>query len=280
MNDNVKFITEAKVYLIGKTESCNKKQYNDTDCIETFLSDYDVNSKNKDLTPFLELEGPGKVIEFAGRLCYMSFSNPRPGGHNAFVQNILESGHGSVLEHANFTFVLTGISRSLSHQLVRHRAGFSYSQLSQRYVDSSNVAFVVPPTIQDGSEWLQASWKIMCLGIMTKYRDLLAELQQESAGIIDPTLDITTQRKVLRQTARSFLPNCTETRIVVTANARAWRHFIELRGSKFADTEIRRLTFLIYNALVGVCPSVFSGYTWKFDETGKPLHVDTDYRKV
>ena len=83
----------------------------------------------------------------AGRVCYMSFAKPRPGGNHAYLNHILEVGHGSVLEHAVWCLVITGVSRSLTHELVRHRAGFSYSQLSQRYVDESVAEYVEPDAI-------------------------------------------------------------------------------------------------------------------------------------
>ena len=88
-----------------------------------------------------------RLAEFAGRLCYMSQRNPAGRSTREYLQNILKQGHGSVLEHANYSLLLEGISRSLTHELVRHRAGFAYSQLSQRYVDESEAAFVVPPAI-------------------------------------------------------------------------------------------------------------------------------------
>ena len=100
------------------------------------------------------------LVEMAGRVCYMSFAKPRPGGNQAYLGHILEVGHGSVLEHAVWNFVFTGVSRSLTHELVRHRAGFGYSQLSQRYVDESIAEYVEPDCIADDPElhrlWLDA----------------------------------------------------------------------------------------------------------------------------
>ena len=98
------------------------------------------------------------LAEFAGRLCYMSQRNPAGRATREYLVNILKQGHGSVLEHANYSLLLEGISRSLTHELVRHRAGFAYSQLSQRYVDESQAAFVVPPAII-GDEGLEGAWK-------------------------------------------------------------------------------------------------------------------------
>ena len=99
-----------------------------------------------------------RLAEFAGRLCYMSQHNPAKRETREYLENIKKQGHGSVLEHANYTILLEGISRSLTHELVRHRAGFAYSQLSQRYVDESEASFVVPPAIA-GDEALEGAWR-------------------------------------------------------------------------------------------------------------------------
>src|SRR5688500_20413118 len=88
-----------------------------------------------------------RLAEFAGRLCYMSQRNPASRTTRDYLENIKKQGHGSVLEHASYSLLLEGVSRSLTHELVRHRAGFAYSQLSQRYVDASVAAFVVPQEI-------------------------------------------------------------------------------------------------------------------------------------
>src|SRR5512141_62079 len=99
-----------------------------------------------------------KLSEFAGRLCYMSQKNPAGRPTREYLENIKKQGHGSVLEHANYSLLLEGVSRSLTHELVRHRAGFAYSQLSQRYVDESEANFVMPPAIA-GDEALEGAWR-------------------------------------------------------------------------------------------------------------------------
>jgi len=98
-----------------------------------------------------------QLAEFAGRLCYMSQANPAGRTTAEYLDNIRKQGHGSVLEHAVYVLLIEGISRSCSHELVRHRAGFGYSQLSQRYVDESHAAFVVPPAML-GDEKLESAW--------------------------------------------------------------------------------------------------------------------------
>lgn len=191
---------------------------------------------------------PGEVVaEFAGRLCYLSFGEDAgmEGGHRtiqgrtsneAYLGNILQVKHGSVLEHAVWTLLLEGISRSLTHELIRHRAGFGFSQLSQRYVDESEIGFVLPPEIREGSRAFEI-WTETCEQSLEGYRALLDELA-EQVGDSGPA---TMRKKRARQAARSVLPNSAETKIVVTGNARAWRHFMESRGSGSADMEIRRL---------------------------------------
>jgi thymidylate synthase (FAD) len=207
---------------------------------------------------------PGEVVaEFAGRLCYLSFGEDAgmEGGHKtipgrttneAYLANILQVKHGSVLEHAVWTLLLEGISRSLTHELIRHRAGFGFSQLSQRYVDESNIAFVLPPEIDEGSSTF-AVWEGACDQALAAYRDLLADVS-ERVGDSGPA---TMRKKRARQAARSVLPNCAETKIVVTGNARAWRHFTEMRGSASADVEIRRLAGAVLRVLQGEAPHIF-----------------------
>src|SRR5256885_14285742 len=99
-----------------------------------------------------------RLSEFAGRLCYMSQANPAKRPTREYLDNIKKQGHGSVLEHANYSLLLEGVSRSLTHELVRHRAGFAYSQLSQRYVDESEANFVIPPAVV-GDENLETQWR-------------------------------------------------------------------------------------------------------------------------
>jgi thymidylate synthase (FAD) len=99
-----------------------------------------------------------RLAEFAGRLCYMSQRNPAKRVTREYLENIKRQGHGSVLEHANYSLLLEGVSRSLTHELIRHRAGWAYSQLSQRYVDESSASFVIPPAVI-GDEALMAAWR-------------------------------------------------------------------------------------------------------------------------
>jgi thymidylate synthase (FAD) len=158
-----------------------------------------------------------RLAEFAGRLCYMSQKNPANRATRDYLENIKKQGHGSVLEHANYSLLLEGVSRSLTHELVRHRAGFAYSQLSQRYVEQ----------------------------LMERY------------GWVG---DKVHRRKMAREAARGVLPNSTETKIVVTANARAWRTMLELRSSEGAELEIRRCAVAMLKLLSKETPGFFSDF--------------------
>jgi len=249
----VRVITEPSVYLLGK------QQINDAE-LDRFLADHGVSWET-------DSEVAGEVItETAGRVCYMSFARPRPGGNSAYLTHIKEVGHGSVLEHAVWSLLITGVSRSLTHELVRHRAGFAYSQLSQRYVDESVAEYVEPDMIARDPE-LHAVWLEAVTHSHAAYVKLaellnkkLADPQAAAAAMLPPDADRTTRRKSARQAARSVLPNATETKITVTANARALRHFLEQRGSVFAEPEIRKLANKLLDILQAEAPNLFSDY--------------------
>jgi thymidylate synthase (FAD) len=196
-----------------------------------------------------------RLSEFAGRLCYMSQKNPASRPTREYLENIKKQGHGSVLEHANYSLLLEGVSRSLTHELVRHRAGFAYSQLSQRYVDESLANFVMPPAII-GDEALESSWREQMDAAQKSYVTLVESLMQRYAWVGDKIH----RRKMAREAARGVLPNSTETKIVVTGNARAWRTMLELRSSEGAELEIRRCAVGILRVLQAEAPGFFSDF--------------------
>lgn len=199
------------------------------------------------------------LIEFAGRACYQSWDKPniKTATTPGYINHLLDVGHFSVLEHSSVSFYIEGISRSLSHELVRHRH-FAYSQLSQRYVDSSDTKFVMPPEAVGNSILEGRAKRVadMALEEYTFWADNIdRKLVKESPRL--PSLE---RRKRARQTARAVLPNNTETKLVMTGNYRAWRHFIGMRATPGADTEIRALAIAILKELKVVAPSVFGDY--------------------
>src|SRR5437879_6028214 len=196
-----------------------------------------------------------RLAEFAGRLCYMSQHNPAKRQTREYLDNIKKQGHGSVLEHANYSILLEGVSRSLTHELVRHRAGFAYSQLSQRYVDESEANFVVPPAII-GDEALETAWRDQVMSAQLVYVDLVAQLMERYGWVADKVH----RRKMAREAGRAVLPNATETKIVVTGNARAWRTMLELRSSEGAEMEIRRMAIAVLRLLRREAPALFADF--------------------
>ena len=239
----MRIIHESSVYLVGR-------QTVDHAELDRFLADHGVEAWHTDT----EVAGQ-KLCEVAGRLCYMSFARPRPGGNQAYLNHLLEVAHGSVLEHAVWNFIITGVSRSFTHELVRHRAGFAYSQLSQRYVDESTADFVEPPCIAADPE-LHRAWSEAVEAARQAYVKLVEGLMARFEGVADRIL----RRKMARQAARSVLPNATETKIFVTANARACRHFIEMRASAEAETEIRGVAVKMLEILQTEAPHLFGDY--------------------
>lgn len=201
-------------------------------------------------------DGGQALAEFAGRACYQSWRKPNPAtATNAgYLRHILEVGHLSVLEHGTVTFYLTGVSRSLTHELIRHRH-LSYSQLSQRYVPERDANMVEPDVIAADPE-LHARFLAATEASVAAYTELLAALESRFADEPNATL----RRKQARQAARSVLPNATETRIVVTGNYRAWRHFIAMRATEHADVEIRALAVECLRQLHKAAPNVFADF--------------------
>ncbi|MCY2938288.1 MAG: FAD-dependent thymidylate synthase [Planctomycetota bacterium] len=257
----MRILREPQIYLLGR-------QTSDQAEVDRFLTDHGVAWQS-------DTEVAGEhLVEVAGRVCYMSFAKPRPGGNQAYIQHILEVGHGSVLEHAVWNFLITGVSRSFTHELVRHRAGMGYSQLSQRYVDESVAEYVEPDCIADHPE-AHAVWVETVRVAHEGYEKLVDLLAEKFADEPDRTL----RRKKARQAARSVLPNATETKIFVTANARSLRHFLEMRGSRHAEEEIRKVAVAMLHILQREAPNLFGDYAL-IDLPDGTQEIETRFRKV
>lgn len=223
-----------------------------------------------------------RLCKFAGQLCYMSMGPQRTMNSETakYLDNIKSSGHGSVLEHANFSFLFYGISRSLTHELVRHRAGFAYSQVSQRYVDGKALRFVERPEDAVDSE-LHCKFIDRIDRAAREYEEKaqrLLALQKEGSAIMTGEAK-RDRRKKVNQSARSLLPNETEAPIVTTANVRAWRHFLEMRASEHAEVEIRALAYRTFLCLRHAAPILFNDYQEKELSDGTSA-LETKYRKV
>lgn len=216
-----------------------------------------------------------RLIEFAGRICYMSFGARQSPRHNsAYIANLVDQGHDSVLEHANWTFLLDGVSRSFTHQLVRHRIGFSFSQLSQQYYDHSEAEFLVPTGLEQNPTAF-AAWSAAIEAARTAYHTIQSQLGSEGGQ----SRKSRERLRAIRSAARSVLPNSTGTKIVVTANARSLRHFLSLRGATEGDLEMRQVSGLIYAMLAREAPSLVQDFR---DEAGPnqiPFIIQRSNRK-
>lgn len=175
------------------------------------------------------------LIADSARVCYQSHAKDES-SNTKLVEKLRSLGHLSTFEHAKATFKVSGISRACSHQLVRHRH-FSFSQLSQRYVDETNFAYVTPKTIGDKADASNA----------------YVEFMKQVHGTYKKLVEL----GVPREDARFVLPNATETEIVVTANFRALREFIEIRKSEKAQWEIRQLAERMLALLMEKAPNAF-----------------------
>jgi thymidylate synthase (FAD) len=186
---------------------------------------------------------PELTVALAARLCYspVAISELKEklsvADINSFLDKIMSLGHQSVLEHASFTFGVDGISRVTSHQLVRHRVA-SYSQQSQRYVShTKRFAAVTPPSIAAHPEMLE------------RFESQLAELHRTYAEMVAAGIPA--------EDARYILPNATETKILVTMNARELLHFFELRCCERAQWEIRDMAVAMLGLVKSVAPTIF-----------------------
>lgn len=227
------------------------------------------------------------LIAHAGKGCYDSYgAEGRSVGEH--IRSLRSTRHGSVLEHAVVSLFIAGISRGCSHEIVRHRAGFSYSQRSTRYTREDDAAFVLEPYYAElehkhqlalGPEptdpiaaaiWVEKVWspgagldmdeaailnmfKHQCERALEGYSHSVEWLMEQAPK----TFNGVARRKWARGKARQLLPHALETRMTMTGNLRAWRFFLEERSSPFAEPEIRRLAMHVMQAIELYAPVVF-----------------------
>ncbi|MHB1957473.1 MAG: FAD-dependent thymidylate synthase [Acidobacteriaceae bacterium] len=241
----------------------------DWQAVESFLRDHTAEWRR---TP--ESTAPDELVELAGRLCYFSFGKHQsPRTNHAYIANLIARGHDSVLEHSVWTFILTGVSRSFTHQLVRHRVGVSFSQLSQQYYDEADAEFVPPPELR-GHPSLEGVWQRSVEHSLNAYRLIAKELSTESFKEIsdkDVTSKQTEVNRAIRSAARSVLPNATESKVVMTINARALRHFLRMRGSIIGDAEMRIVAAKLLGSVLLDAPSLFGDFYTEDMGDGSPI---------
>lgn len=265
----MKFFTEPKVYLIAKPQlhvssnlSATLDNWNselaEVPGILDFFEDMDnyggnfpeeawVNKKEWAIS---STDSDADLLpEFCGRMCYCAFGTKQGRKSNVdYLQNIIESGHGSVLEHANFTFLVAQCSRGFTHEMVRHRAGFAYSQESTHYINYN---------IQNGRICLDPR--------ICEIENLYSEMQQITTQALKAyaeyykKLKLKYPKKEACSMARQILPIGIEAKLAFTANVRALRHFMVMRGNMHNVAEIRKVACQVFKILKVCCPNSLHG---------------------
>jgi thymidylate synthase (FAD) len=209
------------------------------------------------------------LVEFGGRACYRSWEpglNPNVTrvrtDRREYFANILSSAHGSVLEHANFSFALRNVSRVFTHELVRHRAGSAFSQESLRYVRLTDIGFRVPPGLEPVRERV--------LNMVEQLEEFqvsaAAELEIDAEGVPFHV------KKELTSALRRLAPLGLSTDIIWTANARTLRHVIEMRTAAGAEEELRLVFDMIAELMCSEVPLLFQDFARQDDGSWIPAH--------
>jgi thymidylate synthase (FAD) len=216
-----------------------------------------------------EINGGQLIVEFGGRACYRSWEpglNPNVTrvrtDRREYFANILRSAHGSVLEHANYSFALRNVSRVFTHELVRHRAGSAFSQESLRYVRLTDIGFRVPPALEPVREQV--------LSIVEQLEEFQVSAAKE-LGIDEDGVPFHVKKEVT-SALRRLAPIGLSTDIVWTANARTLRHVIEMRTAEGAEEELRMVFDRIARVMQVEAPDLFQDFTRGEDGCWVPEH--------
>jgi thymidylate synthase (FAD) len=212
------------------------------------------------------------LVEFGGRACYRSWEpglNPNVTrvrtDQRKYFENILSSAHGSVLEHANYSFALRSVSRVATHEIVRHRAGSAFSQESLRYVRLTDIGFRVPPVLEPVRDKV--------LAIVEQLEELQVSAAQE-LGIDEEGVPFHVKKEVT-SALRRIAPIGLSTDIIWTANVRTLRHVIEMRTAPGAEEELRLIFGQVGDLMRAEAPGLFQDFTRNGDGAWAPR-----YRKV
>jgi thymidylate synthase (FAD) len=251
-------VAEPRLYVVSRPSFDEK----------AFLSFLETEAEIWNRTP--ASTEPEEIVEAAGRICYMSFGERQsPKDTAAYIRNLIRLEHESVLEHAVWSFVLAGVSRAFTHQLVRHRIGFAFSQLSQQYRDHTD-ARVVEPRLVGLSPPVEAIWRRSLEQSLAAYSEIMSIIDSDEMNQLLPE-ERREQLRAIRSAARSVLPEATEAVIFFTANARAIRYFLDTRGEILGDEEMRRVSALLLTAVRTEAPSLFQDFELVDAPDGLPL---------
>jgi thymidylate synthase (FAD) len=264
--------THPTVHLIGRPQL-------DWDAMARYLEGVGgtawLNRVRKALDPPESVPEGERLVEFMGRLCYRSWApglNPNVRkvreDSSAYLDNILRSAHGSVLEHVNYSFVFADVSRVFTHELVRHRAGTAISQESLRFVRLTDIPFEHPEYVRNSPVLKAAAEEL--LELMARFQELTAQ----ETGIDRAEVDFHT-KKTITSAARRYAPDGVATTIGWTANVRTLRHVIASRTEPSAEEEMRRVFDQVGSIMRAELPGLFADFMREPDGTWRPR-----YRKV
>lgn len=275
---------EGTPYLVKPGIACLVRPHYEHAALRGFLSGFDADLGFMEyLDDVPDPEQPGAAIaKTAGQLCYMSFGPKRTRNDESakYLGHIKESRHGSVLEHPAYSVLVYGGDRSFTHELVRHRVGVGFSQVSQRYVDGKTLRFVERAEYQGDAE-LHEFFEKRIDRAVCEYDSLAGMLMKRQAeGAAGLSAEHRTDlRKKVNQAARSLLPNETEAPVMFSFNARALRHVLEMRAAGPADTAIRAVAFRLFLCQSVLEPTLLNDYTI-VDLPDGTYGVETKHRKV
>ena len=271
-------VREPRVYLMGRPSLVKEgwKAFFDDEGVGITIAGEPVTETPEEAPLHWETDTDNAaelLCMAAGKICYDAFGKGRS-DTGVYLGHIIESKHGSVLEHAVWNFIIAGVSRVFSHEHVRHRAGIAISQRSQRYVSESASGQALLPMIEANPE-AKRVWEEAVAQSQGAYDKLVQLLAEDLREHLDKTLLV----KTVRSAARSVMPNSTETYLFWSANARALRHYIEMRASEHADIEIRKVAIQMLKIMQREAPNLFGDYRL-VDLPDDTQEAQTEHTKV
>ena len=271
-------VREPRVYLVGRPSIVKEgwKAFFDDEGVGVTIAGEPVTETPEEAPLHWETDTDNAaelLCMAAGKICYDAFGKGRS-DTGEYLGHIIEMKHGSVLEHAVWNFIIAGVSRVFSHEHVRHRAGIAISQRSQRYVSESASGQTLLPMIEANPE-AKRVWEEAVAQSQGAYDKLVQLLAEDLREHLDKTLLV----KTVRSAARSVMPNSTETYLFGSANARALRHYIEMRGSRDADIEIRKVAVQMLKIMQREAPNLFGDYRL-VDLPDDTQEAQTEHTKV
>ena len=271
-------VREPRVYLVGRPSIVKEgwKAFFDDEGVGVTIAGEPITASPEEAPLHWETDTDNAaelLCMAAGKICYDAFGKGRS-DTGEYLGHIIEMKHGSVLEHAVWNFIIAGVSRVFSHEHVRHRAGIAISQRSQRYVSESASGQTLLPMIEANPE-AKRVWEEAVAQSQGAYDKLVQLLAEDLREHLDKTLLV----KTVRSAARSVMPNSTETYLFWSANARALRHYIEMRGSRDADIEIRKVAVQMLKIMQREAPNLFGDYRL-VDLPDDTQEAQTEHTKV